>query len=279
VSRSGPVSEAIVVFPDAASASAAAARRLAVLLRARAAAGRRVVLGLATGSTMVGVYGELVRLHRDEGLSFAHVSSFNLDEYWPMPADHPRSYRRFMHEQLVDHVDLDPARVHLPSGVVPAGALSEHCIEYERRIRAAGDIDHFLLGIGRTGHIGFNEPGSAVSSRTRLVTLDERTLADNLRLGPPGSELPSQAITMGVGTILEARCISLLAFGAHKAEIVARALLGPVCEEVAASALQYHGGVEVLLDEEAAGALPPELRREGRRRAAQPSAGPRGCSS
>jgi glucosamine-6-phosphate deaminase len=243
------------VLPDARTAALAAARRVADVLLERQACNVSTVLGLATGSTMIGVYGELVRMHRQDGLSFAQVTGFNLDEYWPMQPHDPRSYHRAMNDMLWDHVDVDPARVHLPDGTVPMDELESHCLAYEREIRRAGAIDHFLLGIGRTGHIGFNEPGSGPGTRTRLVRLDARTLADNARLAPPGTSLPEHAITMGVGTILEARHITLLALGAHKADIVARALEGPVNDEVAASFLQVHDGVTVLLDREAASLL------------------------
>ncbi|MDG2148116.1 MAG: glucosamine-6-phosphate deaminase [Planctomycetota bacterium] len=249
----------IRVFENARTAALAAARRVADVVLERQARRMSAVLGLATGATMVGVYGELVRMHREDGLSFAHVAGFNLDEYWPMDPNDSRSYHKVMAKLLWDQVDVNPSNVHLPDGRVAAAAIDEHCLAYERALRQNGDIDHFLLGIGRTGHIGFNEPGSGAGTRTRLVRLDERTLKDNARLARPGSELPEHAITMGVGTILEARQITLLALGAHKAEIVSRALEGPVHDEVAASFLQAHDNVTVLLDKEAASALSPDL--------------------
>lgn len=245
----------IHVFEDAHTASLAAGRRVADVLIERQARRMPAVLGLATGATMVGVYGELVRMHREDGLSFAHVTGFNLDEYWPMESENPQSYHRAMAELLWDHVDVNPSNIHLPDGRVAAAEVDEHCLAYERAIRRSGPIDHFLLGVGRTGHIGFNEPGSGAGTRTRLVRLDERTREDNARLGLPGAELPEHAITMGVGTILEAGQITLLALGAHKAEIVSRALEGPVHDDVAASFLQVHDSVTVLLDKEAASAL------------------------
>ncbi len=243
------------VLPDARSAQRAAAQRVAEVLRVKQACRVPAVLGLATGATMVGVYGELVRMHREDGLSFAHVRSFNLDEYWPIGPDDPLSYHRAMREQLWDHVDADADGVLMPDGTVEAADVAAHCRAYEERIRAVGPLDHVLLGIGRTGHIGFNEPGSSLSSRTRLVRLDARTIADNARLAPPGSEVPDHALTMGVATILEARAITLVALGAHKAEIVARALEGPVHADVTASYLQLHADVTVLLDREAASVL------------------------
>ena len=245
----------VEVQEDEQRAVRAAAERIASVIRARDAAGEAAVLGLATGATMVGVYGELVRMHRQEGLSFAKVVSFNLDEYWPMGPQHPQSYRRFMQEMLFDHVDIVPENTHLPDGTLAEDALEQHCHDYERFIRQAGEIDHFIVGIGRTGHIGFNEPGSGAGSRTRLVTLDHRTREDNARLADPGTDVPAKALSMGVGTILEARAITLLALGGHKAPIVARALEGSVNEEVAASYLQVHGNTHVILDRAAASAL------------------------
>ncbi len=160
----------LAVFPGSLEASRAVAAEIAALIRARQREGRPCVLGLATGSTPVSVYAELVRLHREEKLSFAHVTTFNLDEYHPLSPDHPQSYRCFMRTHLFDHVDLDLARTHLPSGTVPKAGVDAHCAAYEELIRAAGGLDFQLLGIGRTGHIGFNEPGSPRHSLTRRVT-------------------------------------------------------------------------------------------------------------
>jgi glucosamine-6-phosphate deaminase len=233
----------------------AVARHIADLITARAAEGRPAVLGLATGSTPVGVYHELVRLHRDEGLSFANVETFNLDEYWPMAPGSIHSYRRFMQEHLFDLVDLDPAKCHVPPGDIPRDAVTAACRDYEARIRAAGGIDIQLLGIGKTGHIGFNEPGSGADSRTRLVTLDTVTRRDAAADFFGEQNVPRQAITMGVASILDAREILLLATGEHKAGILRRAVEGEVDHAVAATFLQRHPAVTVYADAAAAADL------------------------
>jgi glucosamine-6-phosphate deaminase len=243
-----------IVDPPEALARAVAGR-IADLIRARAAEGRRCVLGLATGSTPVGVYAELVRLHREEGLSFANVETFNLDEYWPMDPDSIHSYHRFMREHLFDLVDLDPARCHVPPGNVPKDEVADVCDEYERRIREAGGIDLQLLGIGKTGHIGFNEPGSGAESRTRPITLDTVTRRDAAADFFGEGNVPRRAITMGVATILEAREIVMLATGEHKAGIVRRAVEGAVDHQVAATFLQQHPHAVVYCDAAAAAEL------------------------
>jgi glucosamine-6-phosphate deaminase len=245
----------IVVFDDPEDASARLADQIADLIRRRAEEGRRCVLGLATGSTPMTVYGQLVRMHRQEGLSFENVVTFNLDEYHPMDPAELQSYRRFMHEFLFDHVDIDPANVHIPDGTVPAESVGEFCDAYERAIAEAGGIDLQMLGIGRTGHIGFNEPGSARSSTTRLITLDRVTRKDAASDFFGQEHVPRCAITMGVGTILEARRIVLMAFGEQKASVIARAVEGPVTETVAASFLQEHPDARVYLDRAAAAEL------------------------
>jgi len=173
------------------------------------------------------VYAELVRLHRDEGLSFAGVTTFNLDEYYPITPDDLQSYHRFMREHLFDHVDIDPRRVHIPDGTVPAERVHEYTDAYEKAIRDAGGLDLQILGIGRSGHIGFNEPGSARESRTRLITLDRVTRRDAASDFFGLDLVPRRAITMGVGTILDARRVILMAFGEHKADVVAQAVEGP----------------------------------------------------
>ncbi len=246
---------AVTAHPSSAAASAAVAREIADLIRARNAAGRRAVLGLATGSTPVGVYDELIRLHRTEGLSFAGVTTFNLDEYWPMRPDELQSYVRFMREHLFDHVDLPPEQCHVPDGTVPREGVSDFCRQYERRIADAGGLDLQLLGIGRTGHVGFNEPGSARDSRTRLITLDAVTRADAASDFFGEANVPRKAITMGVGSILSARRVILLAWGEHKAPVVRRAVEGEVSSAVAASFLQQHPAAEVVLDGAAAAEL------------------------
>ncbi|MFO0832189.1 MAG: glucosamine-6-phosphate deaminase [Phycisphaerales bacterium] len=242
------------VHPDSAAASRAVAERIASLIRARAAEGRQAVLGLATGSTPVGVYDHLVRLHK-EGLSFRNVVTFNLDEYWPMAPASAHSYRRFMQEHLFDHVDIPPRAAHVPDGTVDKEGVTAACAAYEQAIGDAGGIDIQLLGIGRTGHVGFNEPGSSLGSRTRLITLDRVTRMDAASDFFGERNVPRQAITMGVGSILEAREIILMAFGEHKAPIVRRAVEEDVSPQVAASYLQRHPGAAFVLDAAAAADL------------------------
>ncbi len=234
------------------------AGRIADLVRSRRAEGHPAVLGLATGSTPLGVYRELVRMHREEELSFAGVVTFNLDEYWPMAPESPHAYRRFMWENFFRDVDIRPEDVHLPPGEVPEEQVDEACENYEEAIRAAGGIDFQLLGIGRTGHIGFNEPGSGQASRTRLIYLDTVTRRDAAADFFGEDNVPQQALTMGVGTILEAREIALLALGEHKAPIVRRAVEGPIDPEVAATFLQEHPNAVCYLDRAAAAELTGE---------------------
>ena len=207
------------------------------------------VLGLATGSTPIRVYGELVRMHREEGLSFREATTFNLDEYVGLGPQHPCSYRFFMEEHLFRHVDLQPGRGHVPDGL--ATDIPAFCEDYERRIREAGGLDLQLLGLGQDGHIAFNEPTSSLASRTRLKTLTSRTVSANRQSFPEGEEVPTHVLTMGVGTIMEARRCLLVAFGDRKAPAVARMVEGPVTAMVPASALQFHPSTTVILDEEA----------------------------
>jgi glucosamine-6-phosphate deaminase len=231
------------------------ARRIAEVIRVRTKAGGKAVLGLATGSTPIGVYRELIRLHREEGLSFAQVITFNLDEYYPMDSGSIHSYHRFMWENLFSLIDIDPANVHLPPGNLPREQVEAAALDYESAIREAGGIDLQLLGIGRTGHIGFNEPGSAADSRTRVITLDLVTRRDTAADFFGEDNVPREAITMGVGTILEAREIVIIATGEHKADIVRSAVEGEVAHEVAATFLQQHPATTFYLDRAAAAAL------------------------
>jgi glucosamine-6-phosphate deaminase len=241
----------LVVITDSYDAlSRRAAGLVANALRRRPA----LVLGLATGSTPLGLYLELVRLHREEGLDFSRATTFNLDEYLGLGPDHPCSYHRYMKEHLFDHVNLDPSHTHVPDGRVTSD-FESYCATYEAAIRTAGGIDLQVLGLGADGHIGFNEPTSSLASRTRVKTLTERTLADNRRFFPSGETLPECAITVGIGTILEARQIVLLATGEAKAGAAARAIEGPVTSSCSASALQMHPCVTAFLDEEAAARL------------------------
>jgi glucosamine-6-phosphate deaminase len=243
------------VFDDAAQASLTAAREIAGLIRRHADQGRPCVLGLATGSTPLSVYEELVRMHRQEALSFRNVVTFNLDEYYPMRREELQSYWRFMHENLFDLIDIRAENVHLPDGRVPESQVAEQCAQYERMIAGAGGIDLQLLGIGRTGHIGFNEPGSPRHSRTRLIHLDRVTRIDAASDFFGEENVPRRALTMGVGTILEARRVLLIAFGENKAAVIARAVEGPVTPGVAASYLQQHPNAQFLLDRAAAAEL------------------------
>lgn len=244
-----------LVHPGSAGASAALAGEVASLIREREKNGQDTVLGLATGSTPVPFYRELIRLHREEGLSFQRVVTFNLDEYYGLARDHPESYFRFMRDQLFDHVDLDFDRIHLPDGTVPMESVYEHCLDYEARIAAAGGLDLQILGIGRTGHIGFNEPGSSADSRTRMITLDRVTRHDAAADFMGVANVPRSAITMGVGTILEAKRLVLMAWGANKAGIVREAVEGAVSDQVSASFLQTHPCATFLVDEAAAANL------------------------
>jgi glucosamine-6-phosphate deaminase len=245
----------ISVFPSSADASRAVAREIGALIRSRQAERRPAVLGLATGSTPLALYAELVRMHREDGLSFANVTTFNLDEYHPIQPSNPRSYRHFMQTHLFDHVDIVPSNTHVPDGTVPVDSVDAHCREYEDKIQAAGGIDLQVLGIGRTGHIGFNEPGSPRRSRTRMVALDALTRRD--AAGDFGGEAntPRYAITMGVRSILDARRVVLLAWGQHKADIVREAVEGPVSSHVTASFLQEHDQIQFVVDRAAAGSL------------------------
>jgi glucosamine-6-phosphate deaminase len=211
-------------------------------------------LGLATGSTTLGMYKELVRLHKERGLDFSKVTTFNLDEYLGLSEEHPQSFHRFMRENFFDQMNADAAKIHIPDGTI-GGNYEEYCDSYERAIRNAGGIDLQVLGIGRNGHIGFNEPTSSFGSRTRLKVLTQETIEDNRRSFAPGEEVPECAITMGIGTILEAKKILLLATGEAKAETVAEAIEGPITASVTASCLQMHPDVTFVIDEAAAGRL------------------------
>jgi len=241
-----------VVFPNSVAASKHVAREIDKLVRARNAAGRHTVLGLATGSTPVGLYRELIRLHKDEALDLSQVITFNLDEYYPLPKEDPHSYFRWMHETFFKHVNVKWENIHIPDGTMRQEECEAFCSEYEKKIKAAGGIDIQILGIGRTGHIGFNEPGSPKNSRTRTITLDSITRRD-AAAGFFGEEnVPSQAITMGVASILDARQIFLMAFGEHKAYITYKAIELSPTEAITASFLQDHANATFVLDKAAA---------------------------
>lgn len=251
----GPVRIPYSIYAESKQTSFRVAQEIAELIRAKAAAGQKCVLGLATGSSPVDVYSHLVRMHREEGLSFANVMTFNLDEYYPMQSDCLQSYRRFMNEHLFDHIDIPADQIHIPDGTIPTEQMADYCQRYEQRIQEAGGIDLQLLGIGRTGHIGFNEPGSGTESRTRLITLDGMTRIDAASDFFGVENVPRRAITMGVATILQARRIVVLAFGEGKAKIVARTIEGEVSQQVPATFLQRHENTSFMLDEAAAAAL------------------------
>jgi glucosamine-6-phosphate deaminase len=246
---------AVSVHENADQACLRVATEMAELIRARAAAKQQVVFGLATGSTPVRLYQQLIRMHREEGLSFANVVTFNLDEYYDLGPDHPESYRRFMQEQLFNHIDIPEGNTHVPDGLVAREKVFASCSDYEKAICDAGGIDLQILGIGRTGHIGFNEPGSGIASRTRLVTLDSLTRRDAARDFLGEENVPRYAITMGVGSILEARKIVLLAWGDAKADVIQKAVeLDPV-PSLPASFLQAHDNCTFHVDKGAASNL------------------------
>ncbi|AMR30781.1 glucosamine-6-phosphate deaminase [Mucilaginibacter sp. PAMC 26640] len=245
----------VSVYADQKTASVAVAARIAKLIRDKQAAGQHTVLGLATGVTPIGVYAELIRLYKEEGLSFRDVITFNLDEYFPMKPDAVQSYVTFMHEHLFNHIDIDKSSVHIPDGTLAQEDVASFCLDYERQISELGGLDLQLLGIGRTGHIGFNEPGSAPNSGTRLVTLDDLTRRDASRDFGGKQNVPTKAITMGVGTIFKAREIILMAWSAKKAPIVAKAVEGEISGDVPATFLQLSEHVEFVLDEGAASGL------------------------
>ncbi len=231
------------------------ARTMAAIIRDRNSFGQKAVFGLPTGSTPVGTYRELVRMHREEGLDFSGVVTFNLDEYYGLPSSQLQSYHRWMHEHFFGHVNIPSSQIHIPDGMVPLDQAEEHCQQYEADIVRAGGIDLQILGIGRNGHIGFNEPFSSRHSRTRLATLDPVTRRDAASDFFSEENVPHLAITMGLGTILEARKIVLIALGEHKASIVREAAEGPVTERVPASFLRDHPDASLLLDAAAAAQL------------------------
>jgi glucosamine-6-phosphate deaminase len=229
--------------------SKAAAQAVAKTLNSKP----NTVLGLATGSTPLGLYRELARMHKEEGLDFSQVTTFNLDEYVGLSKDHPQSYHYFMYENLLKHINIAPQNVYIPSGTTDN--YEAFCAWYERRIQECGGIDLQVLGIGSDGHIAFNEPTSSLGSRTRIKTLAKQTIEDNARFFSRPEDVPIYAITMGVGTILEARKIMLLANGRNKAAAIAAAVEGPVTSMITASALQTHPDAVCFLDREATGAL------------------------
>ena len=244
-----------VIFPSSSEGSVLIAQEIAALIKEKQKKKQNCVLGLATGSSPISVYRELVRLHKEEGLSFKNVISFNLDEYYPISIENIQSYHYFMHTHLFDHIDIKPENINIPDGTVSFDTVRAFCIEYESKIKAVGGIDLQILGIGRTGHIGFNEPGSHQNSQTRTITLDHLTRFD---AGPAfqGIEhVPRKAITMGIQTILSAKRVLLMAWGTNKAEIIQKAIEGEVSSFIPTTYLQYHQNTTLVLDPEAAAEL------------------------
>jgi glucosamine-6-phosphate deaminase len=240
----------LVLKPNSAELGREAARMVANAVRRNPA----LRLGLATGSTMLAMYQELVRLHQRESLDFSKVITFNLDEYLGLSSNHPQSFHKFMQENFFAHVDVDPSNIHIPDGSIK-GNYEQYCASYEEAIRNAGGIDLQILGIGRNGHVGFNEPTSSLGSRTRLKVLSKETIEDNRKFFASEDEIPQCAITMGIGTILESKRILLLATGSSKAAAIAKAIEGPLTASVTASALQLHSDVTFIIDREAGAEL------------------------
>lgn len=245
----------VTVYPDQDFASRKVAQRIANLIIEKQQKAENAILGLATGATPIGVYAELVRMHKEEGLSFKNVITFNLDEYYPMNPVSVQSYVAFMKEHLFDHIDINIENVHIPDGTLEPEEIHNYCLAYEKKISALGGLDLQILGIGRTGHIGFNEPGSAPNSGTRLVTLDDLTRRDASRDFGGKENVPLKAITMGIGTIFKAREIILMAWSKKKAPIIKKAVEGEMSGDVPATYLQLSDNVEFVLDNDAASSL------------------------
>ena len=245
----------VTVFLNQKKASVAIANKISALIINKQAVQQNVVLGLATGASPILIYQELVRKHKEEALSFKNVITFNLDEYFPMKRDSEQSYVAFMKYHLFDHIDINPNHIHIPDGTLKEEEVAEFCIKYEKLINDYGGLDFQLLGIGRTGHIGFNEPGSAPNSGTRLVSLNDLTRRDASKDFGGKENVPKKAITMGVGTIFKAREIVIVAWNAKKAGIVKAAVEGEISSEVPANYLQLSDNVEFIVDEEAASEL------------------------
>ncbi len=240
-----------VIFDNSQEASLIVAEEIATLIKSKTKENKNCVLGLATGSSPIKVYEELVRMHKEEGLSFAHVISFNLDEYFPMERQNIQSYHYFMHEHLFDHIDILPENIHIPDGTINNNNLYQYCIDYEMQIKEAGGLDLQLLGIGRTGHVGFNEPGSHLNSGTRSITLDHITRVDAAPAFLGIDNVPRKAITMGIGTIKKANRIILLAWGINKSQIIKETIEGEISSEVPATYLQTHNNTTFVLDTQA----------------------------
>src|SRR6476620_1417760 len=245
----------VKIFDGAVEGSKFAAAEIARLIRDKQSKNENCVLGLATGYTPKSMYVELVHMNKEEGLSFKNVISFNLDEYYPLEKDAWQSYNNYMHRHLFDHIDIDKKNINLPNGELPKEEIKKHCAEYEKKIEEAGGIDLQVLGIGNNGHIGFNEPGSSIYSRTRLINLENSTRLANAYEFANISEVPRLAITMGISTILKAKKILLLAWGPAKAPVVQKSVEGHKTEQIPASLLQHDPARHFILDEAAAAEL------------------------
>ncbi len=246
----------VIIKQDYNEMSKLSAHMIAELVRSRP----RCVLGLATGSTPIGTYKELIRLHKEEGLDFSKVTTFNLDEYVGLPPEHDQSYHYFMNDNLFKHININKKNVHVPEGI--AKDIPAFCRWYEEQIVKAGGIDIQLLGIGGNGHIAFNEPGSSLGSRTRVKTLDEATRKDNARFFTSLDEVPKYAITMGIGTIMEARQLILLANKDNKADAIKMTVEGPITAMVPATVVQLHPKAVIIVDKPAASKLTREYPAE-----------------
>ena len=243
------------IFQSSEIASKTVAKEIAVLIREKQSKNENCILGLATGSSPIKVYEELIRFHQEEGLSFKNVITFNLDEYYPMEKDNVESYHYFMHENLFKHIDIKAENIHIPNGIIAQENLDQYCLDYDTAILKAGGLDFQLLGIGRTGHIGFNEPGSHSNSGTRSITLNHITRADAAQSFLGINNVPRRAITMGIGTIKKAKRIVLLAWGENKASIIKETIEGEISSQVPATYLQIHTNTTFVLDKEASSEL------------------------
>ncbi|ALM07487.1 glucosamine-6-phosphate deaminase [Sediminicola sp. YIK13] len=244
-----------IIHQNSEEASLFVAKEIAQLIKQRQKVGKKVVLGLATGSTPTKMYEYLVRFHKEEGLSFSNVVTFNLDEYYPMQPDSIHSYVRFMNEHLFDHLDIKKENIHIPDGALPKEDVRSFCEHYEQKIKSFGGLDIQILGIGRTGHIGFNEPGSTITSKTRMVRLDRVTRLDAASDFFGHENVPTKALTMGVGSIMDAKRIILMAWGEGKSDIIRQAVEGEIKESVPATFLQRHDNCDFILDEASASSL------------------------
>jgi len=244
-----------VTYKSSLEASNLVAQEIANLIRDKQRENKKCVLGLATGSSPIKVYEELIRLHNEEGLSFENVITFNLDEYFPMDKSNIQSYFYFMHEHLFNHVNILPENINIPDGNISIDNLYQYCIDYEMKIKDAGGLDFQLLGIGRTGHIGFNEPGSHLNSGTRIITLNHITRIDAAPSFLGIENVPRKAITMGIGTVRDAKRIVLLAWGSNKSEIIKETIEGEISTTVPATYLQQHNNTTFVMDEDASSEL------------------------